>query len=176
MPDIEICPLDAGCSVYVKLVASGMRETLMEVLGEQRGREMYTLDWLHERVCWHLDASRSCAVVLLAMDRHRDEKANHAEDVFGHTIVRVEQDDDGQTFGLFSTTFVVPVLRRIGLAARLLDAGEAWIRAQGLTRAATDTSQTNTKLIHLFETRGYVVEFQSEEMLRLSKSLVGVET
>jgi len=175
MPDIEICPLDARHSVHVELVASRMRETLMEVIGEQRGEQMYTLDWLRERVRWHLDASQSRSVVLLAMDRNRDVKENHAADVFGHTIVRVEQDDDGQAFGLFSTTFVVPVLRRIGLAARLLDAGEAWIRAQGLTRAVTDTSQTNAKLIHLFEARGYAVEFKSEDMLRLSKSFVGTE-
>ena len=171
MPDIEISPLDPAQKDHVELVADRMRETLIEVLGEERGRDMYSMEWLRERVRWHMDPEQCTGQVILAKDRHREKGDESHDHVFGHTIVRVERDKSGQHYGLFSTTFVIPLLRRIGLASRLLDAGEKWMRDQELERAVTDTSKTNAKVIQLFKDRGYSVELRTEEMLRLSKDI-----
>lgn len=141
------------------LVARRMRQTLVEVLGEQRGTSMYTLAWLEQRVGEHL--GREDAAVLLAED---------AGAISGHTIVRVEEDDRGR-FGLFSTTFVAPEARRQGIAAALLAAGEAWMTDRALPRAVTWTAADNARLIRLYEGRSYRIVERSGEMVRLERTL-----
>jgi GNAT superfamily N-acetyltransferase len=145
----------------VEWVAARMRQTLEEVLGAERGRAMYTMDWLIARVRWHLDPEQATAEVFLAEDQ--------AKELLGHTIVRVERDEAGEAFGLFSTTFVVPAARRSGVATRLLLAGEAWMRAHQLPEAATFTGDHNTKLIQLYQRHGYTLSAVPPEMVRLSK-------
>jgi len=82
---------------------------------------------------------------------------------------------DGRTYGLVSTTYVDPAHRRAGIADRLLDRGEVWIRAQGMVEAATWTSATNMRLIRLYEKHGYAVTEQAPNdgtmMVRLTKAL-----
>jgi GNAT superfamily N-acetyltransferase len=82
---------------------------------------------------------------------------------------------DGRAYGLFSTTWIAPPQRRQGLADRLLARGEAWIRAQGLSDAATWTSAANQRLIRLYEKHGYAVTDTAvndgSPMVRLSKAL-----
>ena len=157
-----IRPLDPGRPGELELVAERMRETLVEVLGEERGAVMYTTAWLRERVRMHLDAAVG-AVWVAELDGA----------VVGHTIVRVETDDAGASFGLFSTTYVVPEARRRGLAQALLDEGEAWMRAMGLPVAATHTDEGNTPLIELYRRRGYRIVLRAPEsgMIRLARSL-----
>ncbi len=161
MAPISIRPLDPTDAALVELVAQRMRLTLIEVLGETRGTELYEMDWLRERLRWHVDPSSSDSLVLLA----------HSEDdeVHGHTIVRVEATQEQPPFGLFSTTFVVPERRRDGIAMRLIEVGEEWLQEQGMTRFVTDTSVSNVKLIRLFEQRGYAITLEMDEMVRLSK-------
>jgi GNAT superfamily N-acetyltransferase len=50
---------------------------------------------------------------------------------------------------------VHPTARRRGVALALLQAGEAWVRAQGLGHCATWTSSTNTPLVQLYTRQGY---------------------
>jgi len=144
-----------------------MRATLVEVEGEQAGTAMYTLDWLRDRVCWHLDPGASTAQVMVAEDVHGD--------VLGHTIYRLEKPADGAAFGLVSTTYVMPHARRHGVAALLLSCAEAWFQEKGLSRAATWTSATNTPLLQLYERHGYVVverapnELTGTAMVRLER-------
>lgn len=161
MTTLRVRPLDAESEAELDLVAERMRATLEEVLGEERGRAMYTLDWLRDRVRFHLDPARSTGAVFVAEDGA----------IVGHTIVRVEQDEDGSRFGLFSTTYVAPTHRRAGVAKGLLARGEAWMREHGMRRAATDTSATNEKLISLYEQHGYAIVLRAGEMVRLAKAL-----
>lgn len=154
--------LDASAAEDIALVASRMQSTLIEVLGRARGESMYSMDWLIDRVNFHLDPARSTGAVFVA------EAA--CGDVLGHTIVRVER-EDARTFGLFSTTFVVPEARSCGVARLLVDEGERWMSAARLPEAVTYTSSTNTKLIRLFERRGYVLAPANHEMVQLSRSL-----
>ena len=140
----------------IELVAERMRATLVEVLGEARGRAMYTMEWLRDRVRFHLDPSRSTGTVLVA------EQDGF---VVGHTIVRVEADGTG----LFSTTYVVPTARRRGVARRLLLAGEAWLSAHPIRELATCTARDNGRLIGLFRAHGYEETDTSDEMVRLGK-------
>ena len=145
----------------LELVAARMRLTLEEVLGEERGRAMYTLEWLRERVRYHLDPGRSTATVWLAELEGR---------VVGHSIVRLDRDDAlGGPIGLFSTTYVEPSARRAGIADRLVERGEAWLLARGMRVLCTDTSSSNEKLIRLFEARGYGIVHRAPEMVRLAK-------
>ena len=159
-PSVIVRPIDAASSDEIELVATRMRLTLIEVLGEARGATMYTLDWLRDRVRFHLDPSRSAGAVFVAdIDRA----------IVGHTIVRVDADDAGAPIGLFSTTSVDPGARGRGVASALLDEGERWMRARSLSVFYTYTSTTNVKLIRLFEKRGYAIVDVRGEMLRLAQ-------
>lgn len=146
-------------------MAERMRQTLIEVLGEEKGRSLYSLDWLKARVLFHLDAAQSTAKVYIA------EEPDGA--ISGHTIVRVDFDESGTQIGLFSTTFVAPEFRKRGTADRLLERGESWIAGIGLKRAFTYTSDSNEKLIRLYEKHGYRIglRFEEKRMIRLEKDL-----
>lgn len=147
---VSIRPLDAASEADIELVAQRMRLTLIEVEGELAGGSMYSMDWLRERVRFHLDPSRCRGQVLLAVPAGR-----HA--VAGHCIVRMEPGGPGASpeIGLFSTTYVDPSWRRHGIADALLRAGEGWLVAQGASELCTWTSATNLPLIHLYARHGY---------------------
>jgi GNAT superfamily N-acetyltransferase len=156
--------LDHDSPSEIELVAARMRATLVEVLGEERGGAMYTMDWLVDRVRFHLDPARSTGEVFVAVDE--------TGQIAGHTIVRVEV-EDGERLGYFSTTYVIPEARRRGLAHALIEAGEAWMRARAMTRAATDTADDNHRLHRLFAAHGYAIVYRSEDkrMVRLARPL-----
>lgn len=160
---LRIRELSPDAEEELDLVARRMRMTLEEVLGEEEGRALYTMDWLRDRVRFHLDPARSTAAVFLAED--------HGGTISGHTIVRVDHDDSGQPIGLFSTTYVEPSARRAGIAKQLLLRGEAWMRERGMPVGVTDTSETNAKLIRLFEGHGYAIVHREGGMVRLAKPL-----
>lgn len=166
--DPRIRPLDPRSDAEVDLVAARMRRTLVEVLGEERGTALHTMDWLRERVRWHLLPGRRAQVFLA-------EAPDGA--VVGHTIVRVEVGEGGVEHGLFSTTYVAPEARGRGAATRLLQRGEQWMRASGVTRAITYTSATNVKLIHLYRKQGYTLrgglaaEEDGSPMVELARAL-----
>lgn len=144
---LRIRPLDRQQPAELDWVAQGMRATLIEVEGEASGSALYTLDWLRERARWHLDNPDLPTEVLVAVS---DSGA-----LLGHTILRRESDAQLTAFGLVSTTYVHADARRQGVAQALLEAGEAWVRAQGLGHCATWTSATNTPLIRLYTRQGY---------------------
>lgn len=162
---IQIRPIDPLSQAEVELVAERMRETLVEVVGKERGEAMYTLEWLQDRVRFHLDPKQSTAAVFLAVSS--DSR------VLGHTIVREEKSEDGSKHGLFSTTYVEKSSRRLGVADQLLASGEEWMRAQGLKRAATATAENNTPLIRLYEKHGYSItgRFPDIQMILLTRDL-----
>ncbi len=159
--EVRVRPLEPASPAEIDLVAHRMRLTLCEVLGEKRGAAMYTLDWLRDRVRWHLDPERAAEVYLAE---------SPSGQLDGHAIVRVEEEDDA-TFGLFSTIYVDPAARRRGVATALLRAGEAWFTARALTTAVTYTDQHNHKLIELFGRHGYGLSPATSDMVRLARSL-----
>lgn len=166
---VFIRPIDPKSAVEINLVAERMRATLMEVEGEETGIALYSMDWLRERVRWHLDANQVTAGMFLAV--HGDGE------ILGHTIVRKEFEEDGREYGLVSTTYVLPAFRRAGVAEALLLAGEDWMRENGLACSATWTSATNLKLIRLYEKHGYrktgshVHETTATLMVKLERNL-----
>lgn len=151
----------------IDLVAQRMRATLVEVEGEQAGGGMYSIDWLRDRVRWHLDGR--AAAVVVAQDP--------AGAIVGHTIYRIETSADGTPFGLVSTTYVVPEARRLGVAQQLLEHAESWFRARGLPQCCTWTSSTNAPLIALYTRNGFALaerasnELTRTPMVRLAKQL-----
>lgn len=158
-----IRPINKHSDAEILLVARRMRQTLVEVLGAERGTALYTMDWLEQRVRWHLDAGQSTACVYLA------EAADG--EISGHTIVRKDLDSSQQEVGLFSTTYVATPFRRAGVASQLLKAGEDWIRGIGLLVAETYTDKDNHKLIQLFSGHGYQISPTENEMVILRKGL-----
>ena len=52
-PAMKIREIDPQSEFEIKLVAQRMRQTLVEVLGEEKGGSMYTMDWLVNRVTGH---------------------------------------------------------------------------------------------------------------------------
>ena len=63
---VTIRPINAANDAEIDWVAAGMRQTLIEVEGEVRGADLYSMDWLRARVRWHLDKNQSTAAVLVA--------------------------------------------------------------------------------------------------------------
>jgi len=166
--NFTVRPVDPGVDAELNFVADRMRQTLVEVEGEV-GRTLYTMDWLRDRVAFHLEPTRSTGAVFVAV-RGDGELA-------GHTIVRVEHHADGRRYGLFSTTWVDPPARRRGVANRLMEQGETWMRGYSLPEAATWTSATNHNLIALYAKRGYVPtesgpnDLTATVMVRLTRAL-----
>lgn len=173
---MKLRDLDPASAAELDLVAHRMRATLVEVEGYERGFHMYTLDWLRDRVRWHLDPAQVTARVVLAGERD-------AEPV-GHTIIRLERAVDGDAagaFGLISTTYVLPERRRHGVAAALLVEAERWFRTQGAYAAGTWTSSTNAALIGLYERHGYAItesgpnDLTGTTMVKLTKRLAAAD-
>ncbi len=126
---------------------------------------MYSLAWLRERVRFHLDPLACQGHILLAFSGEKD--------VVGHVILRLEGYQDGLVLGLVSTIYVAPASRRSGVAKRLIDRGEQWLKQHGAAILATDTDERNEPLRNLFQNRGYGVTFREPRtrMVRLSKML-----
>ena len=165
----RIRDIDPASESEVGLVARRMRETLVEVEGEEVGGALYSMEWLRDRVRWHLDPGQCTARVFLA--------ENAVGRVIGHTIVRIEPGEGGGRHGLFSTIFVEPDSRKLAVGTLLLRHGEAWMAAQGMKEAATWTSATNAKLIGLYGRHGYAIvarhvhDVTKTQMVRLAKPL-----
>lgn len=144
---LQLRALDPDAPAEVEWVAQGMRATLIEVEGEAVGGSLYTMDWLRERVRWHLQ--HPCAAIWLALRQGA---------IVGHSIVRMEAEGEGVLrYGLVSTTYVLPAARRQGVAQALLVHDEAWCRAQGLHEVRTWTGAFNTPLLRLYEQQGYAI-------------------
>lgn len=163
-------PISLLDTAAIDLVAERMRATLIEVEGEDAGGAMYSMDWLRDRVRWHLDG-RAAEVVVAEDTTGR---------ILGHTIYRIESDAGSLSaapFGLISTTYVVPEARRLGVAQRLLTHAEAWFRERHVPLVCTWTSATNTPLIGLYARNGYVEaergpnQLTQTMMVRLAKPL-----
>jgi GNAT superfamily N-acetyltransferase len=160
---IEVVRLDENDTEQLSLIATHMRATLVEVLGQDMGESMYSFEWLKDRARSHVDG-RCLGAIFIAQERIENGNA-------GHIIVRQELDDHGP-FGLVSTIYVLPECRRHGVARRLVDAAHHWFQSRKLHRWATDTSETNFPLIRLFNCFGYKMVFHSNEqkMVRLMKA------
>lgn len=161
----SIRPLALHEEPWIHLVAQRMAETLDEVVGVDRAHHRYSPAWLQDRVRHHLDPTRCEGCVFLAF------VPDHPAPV-AHTIVRREG-ENGLQIGVFATTYVSAAHRRRGIAGDLLDHGEAWMHARGLTSVRTDTATGNTPLRTLFERRGYAVVQTAPDgsMVRLQRTL-----
>ena len=159
----KIRPIDAGSCNEIDLVASRMRLTLIEVLGEEKGTNLYSLDWLKQRVLFHLDPSQSTGQVFVA--------ESSKTEIIGHFIVRIDCDDSGKEIGLGSTIYVAPEYRKQGVATTLLSTAEAWMLDHGMTEAVYYTATNNAKLINLYRRQGYEIVEEASEMVKLSKQL-----
>lgn len=160
---MTIRPIDPTSTEELHLVASRMRQTLVEVLGEEKGGSMYTMDWLITRAAYHVQNDVCASQIFLAV--------NDGNQITGHTIVRIDHDENQQAIGLFSTTYVIPQARKSGVAKLLIARGEDWMREQGMTRAATYTDEENTGLQRLFLGLGYMQRPMENNFVELSKAL-----
>ncbi|MBS1721697.1 MAG: GNAT family N-acetyltransferase [Armatimonadetes bacterium] len=158
----RIRDIDPSNEAEIILVAERMRATLMEVVGAEEGEAMYSMDWLVDRVKFHLDPGRCTGRVILA---------ELGTEIAGHCILRVEKDEDGAEFGLFSTFYVAPERRRRRIADRFVDLGEEWFKSLGLGCARTYTAETNDPLHRLMESHGYVIELRKNEMVSFMKPI-----
>ena len=149
----------------IELVAQRMRQTLVEVLGEEATRRQERQDpalarGYGDRARFHLDPHRSQGAIFVARE---------GVETIGHIIVRVESEDGG-SIGYFSTIYVDPRSRRQNAARLLLDTGEAWLRARGMRRFVTYTDKDNTPLISLYSRAGFrLVPGAPLEMVKLEK-------
>ncbi len=152
--------LDPTSNVEIDLVASRMRSTLIDVLGPEKGGTMYTLEWLKDRVLWHLDPSREAQILLAE---------NSRKQILGHSIVRVESDFESVRFGYFSTIYVTPEFRRVGVARALITSVVGWCEDRKLPYMTYNTASNNLGLIKLLFSFGFDVVERVDEMVHLRK-------
>lgn len=157
---MNIRPINPADENEIKLVAERMRATLVEVLGEKKGGEMYTMEWLIDRVKFHLDRESCDGEVFVA---------EYNEEIVGHTIVRYELDHRERPFGLFSTIYVIPQARKTQVAMALIAEGEKWFAARDLTCFRTHTDEHNGPLIRLFQRAGYTAKAVRDSFAILEK-------
>ena len=162
---MTIRELDPASGDEIALVAARMRQTLVEVLGEQKGTALYSMEWLVERVRWHLDAEQTTAKVYLIEESDGRISA--------HAIARIERDEGGRAYGYFSTVFVEPEARKQGRASTLIRHVETWLTRMGMPKVTYNTAADHQKLIGLFEQHGYRITHRTEAMVQLTKELSG---
>jgi GNAT superfamily N-acetyltransferase len=150
--------INLNSEVEIDLVAKRMQQTLIEVLGYERGESMYSIDWLRNRVKWHLDQSNTDGRVFLLV--------NHEQEIIGHAIARV---DFGSSFGYFSTIFIEPKSRKSGLAKMLINHVETWFKEKKMPQVIYNTGTHHIAIINLFESIGYKISLEESEMVQLSK-------
>jgi ribosomal protein S18 acetylase RimI-like enzyme len=163
-PTAIIRRMNPGSDKELTLVATRMKDTLVEVLGEEKGGNMYTMEWLQQRVRQHYNGEYIAQILV-------SEKRNG--DITGHIILRQETDENEEDIGLISTLYVEPESRKKSIATQLIAHGEKWIAEQGLKKAVTHTADTNTVLIQLLEKNGYSIvgKDKKKDMIILEKSL-----
>ena len=66
---IQIREINPNSNDEIALVASRMQKTLIEVMGEKRGSNFYSMEWLVERVQWHLNPERTAKIYLIENKR-----------------------------------------------------------------------------------------------------------
>ena len=155
---MKVREIDPKSDAEIQLVAQRMRQTLVEVLGEEKGVSMYTMDWLVERVRWHLNAKNTDGRVFLS--------ENQSGEIIGHAIARI---DPACSFGYFSTVFVEPLSRRQGVAVSLMDHVENWFLERRMPKAVYNTANNHVALIGLFKRNGYEITHSESEMVQLTK-------
>jgi GNAT superfamily N-acetyltransferase len=124
---------------------------------------MYSMDQLVDRVHWHLDPKHTNAKVWVIEDA--------SGQIVAHAIARIERDEDGGTYGYFSTVYVAPEQRSQGLATRLLLVVEGWFRGLKMPRIIYNTAADHDALIRLFGRYGYRITHREGEMVQLTKDL-----
>lgn len=159
-PAMRIRRIDPQSESEVGLVARRMRQTLVEVLGEEKGGSMYTMEWLIHRVWWHLDPENTNGRVFL--------QENQDGDIIGHAIARI---DHGSSVGYFSTIFVEPSSRRLGLATGMMKHVENWFAENRVPKIIYNTADNHTALIGLFSSQGYKITHAESAMVQLAKIL-----
>ncbi len=157
---LKIRELNPNSKEEIELVASRMRNTLIDVLGQEKAEAMYSMDWLRERVMWHLSAEKE-AKVLLA----------EADEVVGQAIIRIEIDDKKDRFGYFSTIYVAPEFRSQGIAKKLIQRVEAWCSEKKLPYIIYNTAHDNDRLIEILRKFSYQIVTKTMDMVQLKKSL-----
>ncbi len=159
----SIRKIDPESKTEIELVAKRMRQTLVDVLGEEKGGSLYTMEWLVNRVLWHLDPTKTIARVLLSTDRNGK--------ITGQAIARIETDDSGEKFGYFSTIYVEPGSRGQGVGTTLVKAVESWFLEKRMNFIIYNTAANNSRLIGLFESLGFNLIDKYNDMVRLKKQL-----
>lgn len=159
----HIREINAQSSEEIELVAQRMRQTLVEVVGQQRGESLYSMEWLRERVRWHLDGQKTTAKIFLAEFL--------PSSIVGHAIARLEKSETGEIYGYFSTLFVAPEHRQQGVATALMNQVESWFLHHKMPKIIYNTATTNERLLRLFRNQGYAVTHEESEMVQLTKDL-----
>lgn len=157
---MKIREIDPQSDTEINLVAQRMRQTLVEVLGEEKGGSMYTMSWLIDRVRWHLDPNNTNGRVFISENKNGK--------IIGHAIARI---DHGSSFGYFSTIFVEPLSRRHGIASNLMKHVETWFSKFEIPKILYNTADNHVAIIGLFKSHGYEVTLSDSQMVQLTKVL-----
>ena len=152
-----IRPLQSNSIEEIQLVASRMKLTLIDVMGDQKGSNFYSEEWLLDRVFWHVNLGSNAEIFLCT-----DESGN----IVAQAIVRKEKESDRE-FGYFSTIYVEPASRRKGAAKLLIAKVLEWCHSRNLPKIIYNTATNNTNMIALLQKYEFKIELEAEGMVQL---------
>ncbi|MBY0316952.1 MAG: GNAT family N-acetyltransferase [Bdellovibrionales bacterium] len=160
MSPVLIREINSSSNDEISWVAERMRATLIDVLGRNIGEGLYSMDWLNERVRWHIDSKKTTGKVFIS--------ENPEQEKTGQAIARLEH-RDGERYGYFATLYVEPNFRRQGIAAQLMLQVERWFKKLKMSKIVYNTAKSNDRLISLFKRQGYRITLEHKDMIQLTK-------
>lgn len=139
----------------VDLIVGRCMETILEMVPEFNNDPMlareviedFTFSQMKERIMGATHDPHHKIVVASDLDG----------EMLGHSIFSIKKDADNFTYGSFFTRYIAPEHRRMGLASRMLQEAEEWMKQMGAQYFLAQTHVKNYKLQNLFRKHGYRV-------------------
>ena len=152
---IHIREVDRNNPNEVDLIVGRCMETVLETVPEFNNDPMmardalpnFTFEEMKSKILGATHDPHHKIIVASAMDG----------EMMGHSIFSIKKDSDGFTYGSFFSRYIAPEHRRMGLASRLLEEAEGWMKEMGAQYSQAQTHVKNYKLQNLFRKFGYKV-------------------
>jgi GNAT superfamily N-acetyltransferase len=143
---LSIDPIDASQTAACAVIAHRMALTLMEAPKMTFAEAMAQLPFAEARLGHYLDASQA---------KRRVWAARLQGEIVGHTMGQIDVDATGP-FGFMGTFYVIPTLRRRGIARALLRTNAQWLTDLGMRRLVYRTAADYEPMIALLTREGFV--------------------
>jgi ribosomal protein S18 acetylase RimI-like enzyme len=138
----------------IDLVVNRAMETVLETCPEFKGSSELALEAFSN---FTFDQMKAMFKSVYGNNHHRTLVAiqNDTNEVVAHSIFSIKTDTQGIKYGFCYSRYVLPRMRRNGIASALLREQEIWWIKNKAEYATAQTHETNLKLQNLFVKHGY---------------------